>query len=296
MIRIRAAFPIVLVLSASGVLPGAESPSLASTQLVTLSPSGKTSPDGTAAQPARVAPELLERVRELDERREPLQDFRARLAITLKRGDKEYALSGLYSGNAQGDFRLSMNWGPISILDAAFKGDQVELWLPRKGKLCRGPRVEVRNVESDLRLLERIGSVGELFFPDAWAPGAVARRLVQEEGCPVLNILERRDGEFLPLRRVVLGTFQDHGVVEKAVLFEKGEPVGAVCYRDYYEIGGWLVPRTVEIWASTTTRIVLQIEGIAINTRRPLELTVQAPAGQKESDLAETLKAGKLLE
>jgi HD-like signal output (HDOD) protein len=62
------------------------------------------------------------------------------------------------------------------------------------------------------------------------------------------------------------------------------------------EIGGWLVPRTVEIWASTTTRIVLQIEGIAINTRRPLELTVQAPAGQKESDLAETLKAGKLLE
>jgi hypothetical protein len=111
-----------------------------------------------------------------------------------------------------------------------------------------------------------------------------------------LNVLERREGEILPARRVLLGTFENHCVVERVVLFDKGEPVGAVAYRDYYEISGWLVPRTVEIWASATTRIVLQVEGLAINTQRPLELSIQAPSGQKEADLAETLKAGKLLE
>lgn len=287
---------IIAVFSASSVMLGAETPSVASANLAHLATAAATTPGKAAAQSANVTPQLIEQVRELDARRAPLQDFRARLAVILKKGEKEYTLSGMYSGNAQGDFRLSMNWGLISLLDTVFKGEQVELWLPRKGKLCRGPRSEVRNVESDLRLLERIGSVSELFFPDAWAQNAVARRLVMEEGRPVLTVLERHESEIVPVRRVHLGTFEDRGVVEKVVLFEKGTPVGAVTYRDYYEISGWLIPRTVEIWTSATTRIALQVEGIAINTQRPLELAVQAPTGQKEADLAETLKAGKLLE
>jgi hypothetical protein len=295
MSHIRVAL-IILAVSASSVLLGAETPSVASANLAHLATAPVPSPGAAVAQPAGVTPQLIAQVRELDARRTPLQDFRARLAVVLKKGEKEYTLSGMYSGNAQGDFRLSLNWGIISLLDAAFKGEQVELWLPRKGKLCRGPRSEVRTVESDLRVLERIGSVSELFFPDAWAQDAVARRLVVEDGRPILNVLERREGEILPARRVLLGTFENHCVVERVVLFDKGEPVGAVAYRDYYEISGWLVPRTVEIWASATTRIVLQVEGLAINTQRPLELSIQAPSGQKEADLAETLKAGKLLE
>lgn len=287
---------MILTVSASSVLLGAETPSVTNANLVHLATVAVPSPNATVALPAGVTPQLIEQVRELDARRTPLEDFRARMSVILKKGDKEFTLSGMYSGNAQGDFRLSMNWGMVNLLDAAFKGEQVELWLPRKGKLCRGPRAEVRNVENDLRLLERIGSVSELFFPDAWAQNAVARRLVLENGQPVLNVLERRDGEILPTRRVMLSTFENHCVVERVVLFEKGEPVGAVAYRDYYEISGWLIPRTVEIWTSATTRIVLQVEGVAINTQHPLELTIQAPPSQKEADLAETLKAGKLLE
>lgn len=295
---IRAFIICVAALAASPFILGAEAPSVANTQLAQLgTPTGvpQAAPAAVRAQPAATA-ELIEKVRQLDARRAALKDFRARFAVTLKKGKRDYALKGDYAGKADGDFRLSMNWGILSIIDVAFQGDQVDLWLPRKGKHCLGPRTLVREVPNDLRLLERIGSVSDLFFPDAWAQNAIARRLEGADGQYFLNVIERCDGELLPARRVQLGSYRDQCVVVKTILYEEGKAIGAVEYRDYYVIGGWLIPRTVEVWASAETRIVLTVEGIAINTGRPLDMAVRTPSGVKEADLAETLKAGKLLE
>lgn len=296
MIDIRVPLLSILALVASGSLPGSDSPATASARLAHLTATSVPAETPSRAPAELVPADLVEKVRRLDQRSGPLKDFRARLAVNLKKGDRDYSLSGMYTGSANGDFRLSMNWGIVSILDVAFHGDQVELWLPRKGKLCLGNRSLVEEIPNELRLLERIGSVSDLFFPIAWSPHAIARRLQQEENQYVLNVIAKENDELLPARRVYLGSYGEHCVVTKTVLYEKGSPIGAVEFRDYYEISGWLIPRTVEVWASTTTRIVLTIEGIAINTQRPLELKVQAPSGAKEADLAETLKAGKLLE
>jgi hypothetical protein len=286
------------VLAVPGLALGAEVPSLNSTKLAHLAtpaPAPKATPAAVPTPPS-ATPELIEKVRQLDARRAPLKDLRARLAVTLKKGKRNYALKGMYSGNAAGDFRLSMRWGILSIIDVAFKGDQVDLWLPRKGKHCLGPRKTVREITNDLRLLERIGSVSDLFFPDAWADNAIARRLDEVDGHRFLNVLEQRDGELLPTRRVQLSSYGDKCVVAKTILYDKGKPIGAVEYRDYYVLSGWLIPRTVEVWASTKTRIVLTVDGIAINTGRPLDMKVGAPAGVKKADLGETLKAGKIFE
>jgi len=295
---IRVLILCTAALVASDHALGADAPILARANLARFAaPSNppQAVPAAVTARPT-ATPELVEGVKELDARRNPLKDFRARFAINLKRKGRNYALKGQYAGTANGDFRLAMNWGIISIIDVACKGEKIDLWLPRKGKHCKGQRQTVRETENDLRLLERVGCVSELFFPDAWSSHAVARRFEEKDGHCFLNVIERCDGVLVPSRRVQLGTYKNRCVVEKTILYEKGKPIGAVEYRDYYVVGGWLIPRTVEVWSSAKTRISLTVEGIAINTGRALDLEVKAPGSAEKADLAETLKAGKIFE
>lgn len=192
-------------------------------------------PDGSRIIYMR--PPLMNVIDELDVRHKSARTVFARMNVTLRDTvkNKEYPLEAVYLGDKDGNMRLRMTAENHLILDMGTRGENVDIWLPRKERYFRGKRDDLLgNSTSQLSLLAHLGGACDVLFPRAWTKSAVERRVVTENGREVVSVLEK-SGLGLTHRRVRrLAILPNDAAVESMAIYDKsGKEVGLVNYSDY---------------------------------------------------------------
>ena len=144
-----------------------------------------------------------------------------------------------------------------------------------------------------------------MFFPRAWTPQAVERRVQVEDGREVVNVLERPGLRRRCARRVFISP--EHPVTDKIeVANRNGKPLGSIVYEDYRFPGQPAgaegdtnkippYPGRITLNAKDGSRTLqMDVEEIIPNTPIPLEkFEIDVPEGQKILDLSQSLEAGR---
>lgn len=255
---------------------------------------------------------LAKVMEQMDGRRNAVDTVSSNLNVVLRDEvkSKEYHLSGGYLGDSAGNLRLRLKYEEVVIMDLAFRGDLVELSLPRKNRYFRGTREDVIYSACDeLALLAQVGNAHDLFFPRAWSPKAIERRVKLEGNQEVVSVIERHGALANGCtRRIWLSPTQP--VAEKMeVLADSGQALGLVRFGDYrfdktldddYSRGPKQVvyPSTVTLVNKSGNRS-LQMELQAMHLNQSIEskrFEVTFPDGVKVLDLRDDLtgKSGLL--
>lgn len=179
---------------------------------------------------------LVKVMEQMDNRRNAVATVKSALNVVLRdevKG-KDYHLSGAYLGDNAGNLRLRLKYEEMLVMDLAFHGASVELSLPRKNRFFRGTRLDAMNSACDeLALLAHVGNAHDLFFPRAWSPKAIERRVKLEGNQEVVSILERRGTVASRCaRRFWISPTQP--VADKIEVFNSnGQALGVIRYDDY---------------------------------------------------------------
>ena len=218
-------------------------------------------------------PPLAKVVEELDERHLAADTVCASLCVTLRDSEKnkEYQLAGTYLGDKKGNLRLQIKatTGQV-VLDMSVFNDQMDVWLPRKNRFFRGNRQDLMNAsECQLALLAHIGSARDLFFPRAWTPNAIERRVNYEHGREIISVIEKPGIIRKRSRRLTVAP--ESSSVELVEVYDRfGRDVGTVAYGDY-KMPGDTRPEADALGLLYPNRITLQSH----NAAQTLELGVE---------------------
>ena len=263
-------------------------------------------PDGTRIIYAR--PPLMTVVEELDERHLAVRTVVAKLNVTLHDRDKnkDYELAGVYLGDKEGNMRLRITatTGQL-VLDFSEHNGTVQVDLPRKGRYFRGkPQDLLNNSQSQLSLLAHIGHARDLFFPRAWTPAAVERRVTYEHGREIISVLEKPGFTRKRSRRLTMAP--ESAVVEKVEVYDRtGKEVGTVGYSNWqYPAGakdanqsgplGMVYPVHISLVTSdSNVNLEMEVEQFDLNCYIPDEkFEVPPPEDTRTRDLGSALKHG----
>ncbi|MCY3022599.1 MAG: hypothetical protein NTW87_26765 [Planctomycetota bacterium] len=261
---------------------------------------------------------LMSVVEELDERYASVDSVAVRLNVTLLDTDKnkEHPLLGAYLGDKDGNMRLRIT-APSNhlVLDMGRHGDIVEVYVARKDRYYRGKVADLMNNQSQLSLLAHAGGARDLFFPRAWTPNAVERRIIYGNGREMISVIEKPS--FIRRRSRRLSIAPEAAAVEKMEVNDRyGRELGAICYADYHfpsaEAEPILVGYPPPKDSSTTPypgriilcphnvpfRLVMDVAEIAFNLPiAPDKFEVPQPENTKVLDLGPALKrSGSLWE
>lgn len=148
--------------------------------------------------------------------------------------NRKIGLNGNFFGGQHGNMRMRIKRGESVVIDMAFRGDQVEMYLPRKKRFSKGSRTDVWNSENNvLALLAHIGYAPELFFPRCWTRKAIQRRARLQNGQEVVRVLEASGSSRRVARRFYINPSQP--VCDRVeVLNERGTLMGTVRFEDYF--------------------------------------------------------------
>lgn len=252
---------------------------------------------------------LVKVMEQMDDRRKAVDTVSSSLNVVLRdevKG-KDYHLNGAYLGDNNGNLRLRLKYEETVIMDLAFRGDTVELLLPRKNRYFRGSREDVQTASgNELALLAQVGNAHDLFFPRAWSPKAIERRVKLEGNQEVVSVIER-PGILVKkcTRRFWISTTQP--VADKIEVFNaNGQALGIIRYGDYRfpeplagdDASGpkqVVHPGTVTLVSEDGNRsLQMDITALHLNQAIPpqrFEITV--PDGQKVLELKDGLSGEK---
>jgi len=261
-------------------------------------------------------PRLEVVLEDLDKRREALQTVAARLNITLYDTDKnkEAALVGAYLGDKDGNMRLRITAVTNQlVLDMGRHKDTVDVYLPRKGRYFQGRFQDLLDNQSQLTLLAHVGNARDLFFPRAWTPRAVGRRVTLTNSRETVNVIEKPNIIRRRSRRLTLAP--EEAVIEDMEVYDRfGREVGMVRYFDYRfpaaEDEPILVGHPVKeadppypgrialCPHNSAYKLVMQVEELILNaTITASKFEVPLPENTKVLDLGHALKkSGNLWE
>jgi hypothetical protein len=251
---------------------------------------------------------LVKVLEHMDERRNAVDTLVAQVNVLLRdqTKGKEQPLWGAYIGDRKGNLRLRIKLEEKLLMDLAIYDDTVSLWLPRKDRFYQAPRKDVAAATgSELALLAQVGSVHELFFPRAWTPQAVERRVKLEDGQEVVKVIERPGFIRRAVRTLVIAP--DQPVAQEVRVFDqRGRPIGTVKYADYRFPGpragehggatpGVPYPGQLTLVAPDGQRSLrMEVEELTSNSPvLPKHFSIPLPEGQKVLDLGEALRGGK---
>lgn len=252
---------------------------------------------------------LVKVMEQMDDRRKAVDTVSSSLNVVLRdevKG-KDYHLNGAYLGDNSGNLRLRLKYEETVIMDLAFRGDSVELLLPKKNRYYRGTREDVMGATgNELALLAHVGNAHDLFFPRAWSPKAIERRVKLEGNQEVVSVIER-PGILVKkcTRRFWVSATQP--VADKIEVFNaNGQALGVIRYGDYRfpeplagdDASGpkqVVHPGTVTLVSEDGNRS-LQMDITALHLNQPIapklfEITV--PDGQKVLELKDGLSGEK---
>ena len=249
-------------------------------------------------------PPLVKVVEELDERHLAADSVCASLNVTLHDNEKNkvYQLVGTYLGDKNGNLRLQIKATTgQTILDMGVHKDQMDVWLPRKGRFYRGNRQDLLNAsECQLALFAHIGAARDLFFPRAWTANAIERRVTFEHGREVISVIEKPG--FIRKRARRLTVAPESATVESVEVYDKyGREVGTVAYSDYKMPGegqpeadalGLLYPNRIVLQSHNATHTLeLEIDQVDFNMDISEEkFHVKLPENQRVLDLDQKLR------
>lgn len=252
---------------------------------------------------------LLKVMEQMDERRKAVDTVSSSLNVVLRdevKG-KDYRLNGAYLGDNNGNLRLRLKYEETLIMDLAFRGDTVELLLPRKNRYYRGNREDVQTASgNELALLAQVGNAHDLFFPRAWSPKAIERRVKLEGNQEVVSVIER-PGILVKkcTRRFWISPTQP--VADKIEVFNaNGQALGVIRYGDYRfpeplagdEASGQMQvvhPGTVTLISEDGNRsLQMDLQALRLNQAiAPKLFEITVPDGQKVQGLKEGLSGEK---
>jgi hypothetical protein len=251
-------------------------------------------------------PPLMRVVEELDERHLAAKSVCSRMNVVLRdhEKNKEWNLIGTYLGNSLNDMRLRITaTGGQLVLDMSIRGDEVCVWLPRKNRYFRGSHQDLQNNQSQLQIFAHVGSCRDLFFPRAWSPAAIERRVTVANGREVVSVIEKPSFIRKKSRRLTLSP--EYPVVEAVDVYDKyGREVGTLRYDEYTfpdpdevdEKGaafGLTYPSKITLLTHDGSHsLEMQVEEILINQDiDPAKFDVPPPDGKCEIlDLGNALK------
>lgn len=180
-------------------------------------------------------PPLMRVVEELDERHLAAQTVCARMNVVLRdhEKNKEWNLVGTYLGDKNDNLRLRITaTGGQLVLDMGIHQDDVTLNLPRKNRYFTGKHNDLLNNQSHLQMFAHVGGCRDLFFPRAWSPAAVERRVTVANGREVVSVIEKPSFIRKKSRRLTLSP--DKPVVENLDVYDRfGREVGTLRYDNY---------------------------------------------------------------
>lgn len=256
-------------------------------------------------------PPLMKVVEELDERHLAADSVKARFNVTLHDNEKnkEFQLVGAYLGDKDGNLRLQIS-SPTAgkIIDMSIHGETMEVYLKRKNRYFKGNRSELLNTsECELALLAHIGAARDLFFPRAWTPNAVERRVTYERGREVISVIEKPG--MIRKRSRRLTVCPETAAVECVEVYDKfGREVGTAAYTDYTKPGqtqpeadalGLLYPGRIVLQSHNANHTLeMEVDEITFNADIADDIfEVPLPENMKTLDLGQALKrSGNLWE
>lgn len=251
---------------------------------------------------------LLKALDVMDARRCEVQTLLAAVNIVIidNQTGKKQGLEGHYFGDANGNFRIRITWQEGVIIDLSFKGEDVTLSLPKKERFYRGKKKDLLDAKAcALSLLANAGNAHDLFFPRAWTPKAVGRRLAFEDGNEVVKVIEKtdpagpREDERLARKVFITKDSPSAAVIE---VFDAGKhPQGNIRYGVYKDLpadSGILnlaYPSTLTLTPADGSRsLQMEIKELDLNLPIAIEkFDIEPPAEQKVLDLGECLRSGK---
>lgn len=240
--------------------------------------------------------DVVDAVLRMERRNEVLRNLVVEAEIIVARTGKDnVSLSGEYAATGP-DYRFQMSWGIVNILDMCAKGEQITMWLPRKGFHCEGRRDLLSEKPNDLRVLGMAKDAQGLVAPDCWATGADKRKVLRDGSGAIVSVF--RDG--LLARRFVLERIDDDLVVEKVVFFEGGKPMASIRYSGHSRSkDGLILPSRIDIHPSTQTTMSFVVKKMEVNAPKEPRLKPYIPeshAGEAPVPLERVLAMPSLLE
>ena len=184
---------------------------------------------------ARMEPVLAE----LNARRKAMPAVVTRLHLVYRDLDSKRVsgFEGQFFGESAGNMRMRILQDETVILDLAYLGEQVKLYLPRRRSASLGLRTEVADSNNNvLALLAHIGNAPELFFPSCPTAWSVERRTRAQDGREVIRMLDQAG----VLEGVARRFFVRPGRpwVEQVEVYNKKQTLmGTVRYEDYVSPG-----------------------------------------------------------
>lgn len=240
--------------------------------------------------------DLLEALDQMDERRKKVASVAVRVQALLqdRRKGREVALNGSYIGDNEGNFRLRLRYNETAVADMCIYKEAVTIWMPRKEKLFKGTREEVRAAgASEIALLMEGCAAHELFFPRAWSPQAVERALLPGGEADQIHVTEKI-GLLKRCSRRLLVPRQSAYASCMELHAPAAGPLGLLRYEAYQDASGGLVPYPQKVTVepvSATWALVLIVEEITFNrTLEASRFDLQLPAEQEAFSLAEALR------
>jgi hypothetical protein len=252
---------------------------------------------------------LLKALEVMDARRCEVQTLLSSLNIVIidNQTGKKQGLEGVYFGDANGNFRMRINWQDATIVDLAFQGEEVTLYLPKKERFYKGKKKDLVEAKAcALSLLANAGNAHDLFFPRAWTPRAVGRRLAMEDGNEVIKVIEKNNPsgpkEEERLARKVFIT-KDSPSASMIEVFDCNKNAqGNIRYGTYKDLPvegnsgvNLAYPATVTLTQADGARS-LQMEIKELDLNIPIKeekFVINKPDDLKVQDLGECLKSGK---
>lgn len=245
-----------------------------------------------------IAESIAQRVDQMDVRRLQVDTVLAHLKVACRDNNtkREFQLNGVYLADKKGNMRFRLLYSETLVADLVFNGDQVEAWLPMKGKYVKGTRKDLLTAgPNDLALLARAGQARDLFFPRAWTDEARERRGGVSTGREIVKVQLTNGTEGKCLRKIYLSPAQAYA--DQMDLFTaSGEALGNFRYSNYSASGNAPVHPNLIVMSPTPGSITLKLEVTEFNVNEGLpeksfELTV--PEDQSPVSLQQTLKEGK---
>jgi len=238
--------------------------------------------------------DVVDAVLRMERRNARLRNLVVEADINVVRtGKDDVSLSGEYAASGS-DYRFKMDWGIIGVLDMAAKGDEIVMWLPRKGVHTKGRRALLSERPNDLRVLGMAKDARGLVAPDCWAKGADKRKVLESDDGAIVSVF--KDG--LLYRRFVLVKIREELVVSKVVFFEGGKPMAAIQHSGHVE-DGLMLPSRIDIHPSTKTTMSFLVKKMRANSEKDPKVKAHIPeshAGEAPAPLERVLAMPSLFE
>ncbi len=147
--------------------------------------------------------------------------------------NRKLGLNGFLFGGPEGNMRLRISNGDAVVMDLAYCGPEVSLYLPKKERFYRGSRKEVLESSNNiLALLAHVGTAADLFFPsldtklDAIGPARI------EQGFDIVTAFKHEGGRRRAARWLYISRMEP--VCSKLVVLDRTQQaLGSVVYADY---------------------------------------------------------------